>query len=1166
MDYYAKGKAFATKIIRETDSVLSDLVCSENQINVPTTKKRTSMSSASSGAMRVGAPQKRTTINNLAKERSAGQRKCYMPAWENSMKNFVLDDEDSLNDKGNEQPPTPSDGKAISHRDDFFDELRHRALMTKATLVQEKLEASGFVTKRTGTFAASSPMHAERNDHIDIRARESPLSTYANENVAHDASNAQPLKQGHHHGESGSRSELASLSPTKQTSEAELVNSIVPDDEKKYLALKCIREEKMVLPFDENINTSLRKSSLMLALTSSSAECTGNKNVSSSVSQRSHEPTPFANNSSSLSVDHAGSTKSCKQVDESLSIKENASSDVPNKNEISSGSSVLSQRSHKPTTVANNSSSSSVDHAGSTKSCKQVDESLSIKENASSAVPNKNEISSGSSVLSQRSHKPTPVTNNSSSSSVDHAGSTKSCKQVDESLSIKENASSDVPNKNEISSGSSVLSQRSHKLTPVINNCSSSSVDHAGTISSRKFQAGNDDNASSFRDATSTKHLTTDDANAVKEVLVANRMTSSAAANVSSYSSLSITSLSSSIQVQQNRIAQLEADALRKHREAELAAASAREALDVMVKARNDRKNKIKSKTKLPAGVEENPTIMEEKCVPKKADHDIVADKMVLQPNENKEKSANCPNEDVFSAASVSQYSHREIISNYQNRGSSNLRRMSDTQQFGDDGGCEIYDSSDESTIDSSTSDQISTSSSYLKKLRGASDKRKKDISSWSQNRKVGKDNHPITPEAPRTRRSMRPLSPRDYHEVDDALSESSESKCSIADSESSKSTVSTLDSSSRPSQFARMRHHAHEDSSRHRRSASASKRPMSERAMPMKSHLWLPSLTSSHPAGSKVSFESDTTPRRTSTTKLTSVQQLPSQHHRRSHLIPLPVRASKSMKPNHLLPYSPKSGFTNGTSRAGERLFEARRPAPLSRRAESEPFYPDHHYQRPMMSQHPRELHYSDNGYFLPGLLPKEPFSRPFANLDAGNPPSRFIANGPVPLQHGSTSLTPKSLHEKERYEFNHLPPTPRTFDSLQLAQHQTIGERMESMNQATMARNVTPLSLAHHQLIEENIALRNYQAMALQHFSGVSAAAAAAGQPFVAGGGHDASIAAGYHHPTSRPPQSGRFGMNYEQLDRRGISARGQQQPWQRAHYMEGSDRFQSGNRINY
>ncbi len=1222
MDCYAKGKAFATKIIAETDSVLSDLVSCEHKIEVPTTKSTASMLSGTSGAMRVRArPQKRTTINNLAKERSSGQKKSYMPAWENSMKNFVLDDEDSLNDiVGNKQPSTSSANKAISHRDDFFDELRHRALITKVTLVQEKLETSGFVTKRTGTIATSSQMHAARNDHSDVRARESPLFTYPNDNAAHDSSNAQPPKQGHHHGESGFRSELASSSPTKQKSEAELVNSMVPDDEKKYLALKCIREEKTVLPFDENMIASSRKSSSMLAVTSSSGQFTGNKNDALSVSQMSHKSAPVTNNSSSSTVDHAGSAKSCKQIEGSLSGKEKASPDVPDKNTISSESSVLSLKSHKSAPVTNTSCSPTVDHAGSVKSCKQIEGSLPGKKKASPDVPDKNKISSGSSVLSQKSNKSTQLTNTSSSSSVDHAGSMKSCKQIEGSLSGEEKASSDVLNMSKIPSGSSVLSKMSRNPIPVPISSSSSS---AGTTSSRHFQAvatdslcrmkisatdgsitGNDDNASSCRDATSAKNFTAKVVGVEKDSLIAGttsprhfqavatdllcrmksaatdgsitgdddnaslchdgtsaknffannvdvendslkttRVDSKAAVNVS-HSSLSIASLSSSIQVQQSRIAQLEAEAVRKHREAKLAAASAREALDVMVKARNERKNKIKSRTDPGADREESPTIMEEKCGPQKSEYDNCADKMEFQPNKNKEESAPCRNEDVFSAASASQYSHRESIGNYQDRGSSILNRMSDTHQFEDDGVRKNDDSSDGSTIASNSSGQISTSSSYLKKLRAAADKRKKGV----QNRKADNVHPPITPEAPRTRRPTQHLSPRDYHVVDDTLSESSESECSFADSESSKSTLSTLDSSKRPSRITRPRHHAYEDSSRHRRSISASKRLMSDRAVSIESHLLLPSLTSSHPAGSKVLFGSDTTPRRTTTTR----------RHRRSHLIPLPARASQSVKPNHLLPFSPRSGFTNGISRTGERSFEARRPAPLSRRAESEPFYPDNHYQRPLMSQHPRELHYSDNGYGLPGLISKEPFSR-------GIPPSRFIANGQVPLQDGSRSLSPKSLHERERYGYNHLPPTPRTFDSLQLAQHQTIGERMASMNQATMAHNITPpLSLAHRQLIEENIALRNYQAMASQHFSGASTdAAAAVGQPFIAGGGHSSSIAAGYTLPMSHPPQSGRFGTNYEQLGLRGSSAGGQGnlQP----HTIDGSDHLYLGNWIN-
>jgi len=117
--------------------------------------------------------------------------------------------------------------------------------------------------------------------------------------------------------------------------------------------------------------------------------------------------------------------------------------------------------------------------------------------------------------------------------------------------------------------------------------------------------------------------------------------------------------------VQQRRIEQFEADALHKHREAELAAACAREALDVMVKTRNDRREKIKAREDLGDGEKDTPTKPEVKSGSMcssigKAKYDNFAGKTELQPKDADEGSTPCRDGDVYSAASASQNSRQE--------------------------------------------------------------------------------------------------------------------------------------------------------------------------------------------------------------------------------------------------------------------------------------------------------------------------------------------------------------------------------------------------------------------------------------------------------------------------------------------------------------------------
>jgi len=1174
LECYAKGKAFATKIIQETDNILSDLVCTENQVTgansnitnmnatrpvasmtainattltmeVPTTKNTTNMSSvipksptnaesttamtattsaaappdlnrkrttneylskkntasmssiapksptnsATTARMTSAAPselkQKRTTINNLAKEHSAGRRKCYMPAWENSMRNFVFNDEESLIDDRNEQPPSPSGDKARPHRDDFFEELRHRALLTKVTSVQEKLEASGYVTKRNGTFSATPLIQVEKNDHDDII--ESPLSCSTHASSIHDAANTQQLKQRQHQDKSWSTSKLIIPPQTTDKSKAALFDATLPDDEKKHLALKCIREEKISLPFDENIIASSQMNIPLSAATSAtSVVYNGNKNGQSSGSSAQSLTSILSKAYSNIIQSNAELVNS-KQIDENLSRKEEAvvvlsssAGSTGSKNNPSSGSSAQSQKSR-----LREGHSNIIQPNTELVTAKQFDEILSRKEKGDVLISSSSVGSIGSKSTPSSGSSAQSILSKACNSTIQSNAKLVTAKQFDENLSRKEKVdvllspSSVGSNKNNRPSGSSVLSQRP---TSVATTSVSPAVAPVETMSVEQFQAIANGLLERVESAvTKLKDYKQGIAGAEKEA-VATPMVPSAAISVSSHPPLiSIASLTSSVQVQQKRIEQFEADALHKHREAELAAASAREALDVMVKTRNDRREKIKAREQLGDGEKNSPTNPEVKSGSMCSSiGNNVAGKTELQPKDAKEGSTPRRDEDVYSAASASQNSRQE--SNHRCQYSNNANRKSDTQQFGDDGGVDINDNADESTIDDSTF--------------GSHRRSKHRVTESIEECQVDNDNHPVMPGAGRNHRSMRPRNPRGYYDDEDTISEPSERNSSIADSVSSKSTISTFEKSNKkPSQ-------------RHR-SLSASHVRRSEIIVSMKPHLLLPSLTSADPVDPswpKKSVESSS-PTRTSTAKLHTVQRTSSQHPKYSQSIPTSrsslARTSQSMKPNHLLPYSPRRGYMDATPCKGARLTEARMPESLSRRTESEPFSRDHHHQRPMMSQYLRESRSTDNGYGLPRFLPKGQYSNSLVDSS-----SLISAIGLTPFRHGSLSLTPMSLYEREQFGFNtqqpsaNPHPTPKTFDALLFAKHQTFGERKASMSQEVMApipeqrpsanprpttRDFDSLLLAQHQRIEEVMGSNNQETMARERPSGI-------------------------------------------------------------------------------
>jgi hypothetical protein len=84
-----------------------------------------------------------------------------------------------------------------------------------------------------------------------------------------------------------------------------------------------------------------------------------------------------------------------------------------------------------------------------------------------------------------------------------------------------------------------------------------------------------------------------------------------------------------------------------------------------------------------------------------------------------------------YNAPIAAGYHHPTMLSSHSShtgRFGNNANRKSDTQQFGDDGGVGINDSADESTIDDSSFDELSTTSSYLSKLRGVSEDRRRSL------------------------------------------------------------------------------------------------------------------------------------------------------------------------------------------------------------------------------------------------------------------------------------------------------------------------------------------------------------------------------------------------------------------------------------------------------
>ena len=1117
---YAKGKAFATKIIQETDGILNDLVCTMNQVKrggtdcassasvssskiasikeskialITTSHEEASISKStpglgsllfdyeipSAGESNKKAPliiprptintllkersispknvasdakasmpvdvkeepspapavtaspelkEKRTTINNLAKDHSTGRQKYYMPAWENSMKNFVFNDDGSVAGYEKQQLTTSSDEVVVYKRDVFFEELRHRALMTKATQIHQNLEVSGFATKQNEIIPATPP----QSDHDSISA----MSFSSTKSISH-----------HDH-----LSDMIGYPPPATPGlYAVLEDSLLPDDEKKYEALQVMREEKTVLPFDENsIMPQYESTQLSIIMSGTS--------WSSSAGSMKNDLTSVQSQKSTLTEEHRSSIQSkLAAAEQLLSTEEIALLLSPP---------TYGLKKNNPSSVQSQKSISSVQSGSSIVQSQKSSMSFRSKRDDSavlSPLSNMNDPSSGSSVQSQKS-----------------------------SMSIRSKRDdsavlSPLSNRNDPSSGSSVV--QSHKSTYSVH--SKGSVRPTVLSPSSVGSTKNDPSSISFHGKAGKEELTS----ALKATL----------AEASQSSSNSIAEISSSFQLQQERIAQFEADALRKHREAELAAANAREALDEMVKARNDRKEKINKATAKLEPEEEREPKCEGIVVKIDLDNTDKSDEKDILPNHIDAESTPCPNGDMFSAASVSQYSHKKGVQSLEgsirsrhgsigsHQGSVGSHQSTWTTQVdvtgkvdtkldppqcdddidANDGAVNLNNGMSEPLSPSSNylcklqDERLSTSSSYLSKLRETSEKRKQSVKQSG------------------------------YHQDEVSSIERSESKISVADSLSSKSTLSTYD------QFDEGR----SQSKDHNINDMRTRDHLSTR------HLLLPSLITSEPVGRKSSFKPFATPR-AAPSSFHAAQQPSSRNHHRYQSKPSLTIVSQSMKPtmkpNHLVPYSPSRGFVDATSpievlrpqfapeyqsRGRPRSFVPRSPSLTPKSPYEQKRFGFHAYAKAPTSTTNMERMVSQNETVTREHQTKGNFQSMTRDIDHETASREQKSDGNVQPRTREVDPLQLAQHPTKGAEspiMNKPQPSTRDLDALFLAQqqHRMMDERMAYMNQPTTARVQQPsfdihsrdfdaLLLAQHQTIGEQLASRREQFM---------------------------------------------------------------------------------------
>ena len=1144
---YAKGKAFATKIIQETDGILNDLVCTMSQVKrggidcatsasvssskiasikeskialITTSHEEASISKStpglgsllfdyeipSAGESNKKAPliiprptintllkersispknvasdakasmpidvkeepspapappavtaspelkEKRTTINNLAKDHSTGRQKYYMPAWENSMKNFVFNDDGSVAGYEKQQLTTSSDEVVVYKRDVFFEELRHRALMTKATQIHQNLEVSGFATKQNEIIPATPP----QSDHDSISA----MSFSSTKSISH-----------HDH-----LSDMIGYPPpTTPGLYAVLEDSLLPDDEKKYEALQVMREETTVLPFDENsIMPQYESTQLSIIMSGTSS--------SSSAGSMKNDLTSVQSQKSTLTEEHRSSIQSkLAAAEQLLSTEEIALLLSPP---------TYGLKKNNPSSVQSQKSISSVQSGSSIVQSQKSSMSVRSRNDDSDVLSppsNRNDSTSGSSVVkSQKSSKSIRVSSPLSNRNDPSSGSFVVQSQKS-SMSIRSKRDdsavlSPLSNRNDPSSGSSVV--QSHKSTYSVHSKGSvrPTVLSPSSVGSNK----NDPSPISFHGKAGKEELTA----ALKATL----------AKASQSSSNSIAEISSSFQLQQERIAQFEADALRKHREAELAAANAREALDEMVKARNDHKKKINKATAKLEPEEERESKCEGIVVKIDLDNTDKSEEKDILPNH---VDAESTHGDMFSAASVSQYSHMKgvkslegsIRSHHGSIGShqgsvgshqsilttqvdvtGNVDTKLDPPQCDDDidandGSVNLNNGMSKPLSPSSNylcklqDERLSTSSSYLSKLRETSEKRKQSVKQSG------------------------------YHQDEVSSIERSESKISVADSVSSKSTLSTYDQFDEgPTQ-----------SKDHNINDMRTRDHLSTR------HLLLPSLITSEPVGRKSSFESFATPRATPSS-FHAAQQPSSRNHHRYQSKPSLKLVSESMKqtmkPNHLVPYSPRRGFVDATSpievlrpqiapeyqsRGRSRSFVPRSPSLTPKSPYEQKRFGFHAYAKAptstttmerIVSQNESVTRERDIDHETASREQKsdgnfQPRTRPCLLQLAHHPTKGVespIMNKPQPSTRDLDALF--LAQQQQQHRMMDVQPRTREVDPLQLAQHPTKGVESPIMNKPQPStRDLDALFLAQqqHRMMDERMAYMN-------------------------------------------------------------------------------------------
>ena len=434
--------------------------------------------------------------------------------------------------------------------------------------------------------------------------------------------------------------------------------------------------------------------------------------------------------------------------------------------------------------------------------------------------------------------------------------------------------------------------------------------------------------------------------------------------------SSSFASLSSSVQLQTKRIAQLEADAQRKHQEAELAATTAREALAGMLKKRNVRHDKEMK------GGEET------------ADYSVAsasqysyryptADSLIAK-NTAGSKTKIDLQQDKANDKAGDDLSMSSTLSSLDNK-------TDDKEKPKKKGGSIDSEESSDSNDGVSTIDTNTTTSTYLDKLQRSLDKRIRRHSLRTSKREFS------TPSPSHHQTSRRPPSLR---------AESSDS------STCSSYTFSTYDSMPERRRSRSIERRSY-DRRRHRSlSTPRSRRNGDSGRRKVVPSIMLPSLSSSASPSSR------------------GEQHLP-------HLSPHEQYHPAAPPRPHTTPnqqtYYPGIGFETGYHPPIDPSFGSIRPSLLSQRVTSDPVL---YQQQPLMAHQPRELHYSADGQF--GMPPRRQQCSPslssrMATLKlAGLPPNHPYGKKSNTFSQGFSGSYPSGVYPmvpQQKVRFNTAP-----------------------------------------------------------------------------------------------------------------------------------------------